>query len=104
MYIKNGSVLYARIDKKIGEKELTLQDFQDHLDYVKNIAKERYLLGGGFSNFDGGLILFEAENLEEAQKIAKNDPVIERGFYECEIFVWKLEVLSENNAKGRLCN
>lgn len=98
MNIKNGSVLYARIDKKIGEKELTPQDFQDHLNYVKNIAKERYLLGGGFSNLDGGMILFEAKSLEEAQKIAQNDPIMERGFYECEIFVWKLEVLSENNA------
>lgn len=97
MYIKKGSILYTRIDKPIGEKKPTFQDFQDHLNYVQNIAKERYLLGGGFSNSDGGLILFKAENFEEAQAIAQNDPIIERGFYECDIFEWKLEVLSENN-------
>lgn len=98
MHLKKGSILYVRIDYKVGEKVLTHQDFQDHLSYVKSVAEERYLLGGGFSNTDGGMILFEAENLNEAQRIAENDPIIERGIYRCEIFVWELEILSGDSA------
>lgn len=95
MNFKKGSKLYVRIDKA-DKKEMTQHDFQDHLDYVKNIAKERFLMGGGFSNTDGGMILCEAENLEEAQKIFYNDPIIERELYRCEVFEWDLFVLSED--------
>lgn len=93
MHLKKGSKLYVRIDKA-GEKVMAQQDFQDHLDYVKNLAKERFLLGGGFSNIDGGMILCEAESFEEAQEIFHNDPIIERGLYMCEVFEWDLVVLS----------
>ena len=96
MYLKKGSILYVRIDYKVEEKEMTQQDFQDHLTYVKNSAKERYLLGGGLENINGGMILFEAENLEEAQKIAHSDPIIERGIYKCDVYKWELVVLSKN--------
>lgn len=98
MNIKKGSTLYVRMDYKIGGKDLSNQDFQDHLSYVKSVARERYLLGGGFSNTDGGMIVFEAENFDEALKIATNDPIIERGIYRCEISVWELEVLSVDSA------
>ncbi len=94
--MREGNKLYVRIDYKIGEKDLSDQDFQDHLAYVKNVAGERYLMGGGFSNIDGGMILFDAGNFVEAQKIAQNDPIIVRGLYRCEIFEWELVVLSQS--------
>lgn len=97
MLIKKGSILYARVDSKVEGKELSKQDFQDHLNYVENIAKERYLLGGGFSNIDGGMLLYEAINIEEAQKVAQSDPIIERGIYQCDVYEWKLVILSENS-------
>jgi len=92
--LKKGSILYVRIDCKIGEKDVTNQDFEKHLTYIKNVAGERYCVGGGFSNTDGGMILFEAENFDEAQKIAHNDPIIKSGLYRCDIFEWELVVLS----------
>ncbi|MFZ2539360.1 MAG: YciI family protein [Oscillospiraceae bacterium] len=98
MQIKKDSILYARMDYRVVGKDLTDQDFQDHLSYVKSVARERYLLGGGFSNADGGMILFEAKNFDEAQNIANNDPIIERGIYRCEIFVWELKVLFEDSS------
>ncbi len=95
MHIKEGSKLYVRIDYKIGQKDLTNQDFQDHLSYVKNVAEERYLMGGGFSDNDGGMIIYGAENLDEAQGIAQNDPIIVREIYRCEVFEWELVVISQ---------
>ena len=88
--------LYVRVDSKIGEKSLTNQDYQDHLAYVENIAGERYLLGGGFLNADGGMLLFEAENLEDAQRVAFGDPIITKGYYRCDVFEWVLKILSAN--------
>jgi uncharacterized protein YciI len=96
MSMKKGSQLYVRIDYRVGEKFFSDQDFQDHLAYVENIAKERYLIGGGFSNTDGGMILFEAKNFEEAQKIALHDPLVVRGLYRYELFTWDLVVLSKD--------
>ena len=95
MELKKGAELFVRVDYKVGEKDMTQQDLDDHLAYVRNAAGERYFLGGGFSNTDGGMCLFEAANLEEARKFAQNDPIIEKGFYRYEIFEWKLMILSE---------
>ena len=96
MSMKKGSKLYVRIDYRIEGKSITDQDFQDHLAYVENVARERYFIGGGFSNADGGMIVLESKGIEEAQKIAQNDPIIERGLYRYELFEWDLVVLSEN--------
>jgi uncharacterized protein YciI len=93
--MKKGDKLYVRIDYRVGDKSLSDQDFRDHLAYVDNVARERFFIGGGFTNTDGGMILFEAEDYEEARKIAQNDPLMERGLYRYELFAWDLVVLSE---------
>lgn len=94
MSMKKGKRLYVRIDCRL-DGNFTEQDFQEHLVYVESVGCERYLIGGGFSNTDGGMILFEAEDYEEARKIAQNDPLMERGLYRYELFAWDLVVLSE---------
>ena len=91
-----GDKLYVRMDYRVEGKETTTQDFQDHLTYLKGVATERYFIGGGFSNAKGGMIVFRANNLDEAQKIAQKDPIIERGLYRVEIYEWDLLILSNN--------
>ena len=100
MNLKEGSVLYVRIDYKAGEKSETEQDAMDSMNYLQNIAKERYLVAGLFGDMetekiDRAMILFEAKDLEEAKKIANNDPIIERGFYRCQLYKWNVMLLSE---------
>jgi uncharacterized protein YciI len=95
MSMKKGNRLYVRIDYRL-DGNFTEQDFQEHLVYVESVACERYFIGGRFSNADGGMMIFEAESYEEAQKIAQKDPLIERGIYRYELFVWDLVVLSKN--------
>ena len=91
-----GDKLYVRMDYRVEGKETTTQDFQDHLTYLKGVAEERYFMGGGFSNANGGMIIFSADNLAEAQRIAQKDPIIERGLYRVEIYEWDLLILSNN--------
>ena len=96
MPLKKGDRLFVRIDYRLEGSGFTEGDIQDHLAYVGNIAGERYFAGGGFANADGGMALFQAENMEEARKIAENDPLMRRGLYRYEIYEWNLAVVSED--------
>ena len=94
MKLKKGSKLYVRVDKA-SKKKITQEDIKDHMDYVEGIAAERFFIGGGFANLNGGMILMEAKNIAEARKIFHDDPLIIKGFYNCEVYAWKLVVMSE---------
>lgn len=94
--MKKGDKLFVRIDYKNSEKEITTKDFQDHLEYLKGVAGERYFVGGGFANASGGMIMFKARNLEEAKIIAESDPIIERGLFRVEVYEWDLLILSDD--------
>lgn len=100
MNLKEGTALYARIDYKVEDKNETEQDGMDSVEYLQRIAAERTLIAGIFGdmeigNIDGAMILFEANDLEEAKKIAQGDPIIERGFYRCEVYKWNLMLSSD---------
>ena len=41
MSLKEGSVLFARIDYKIGDSQETEQDAIDSMEYLQKIARER---------------------------------------------------------------
>ena len=101
MNLKEGSVLYARIDYKIGDRQETEQDAMDSMEYLQKIAAERYLAAGVFGNMalgtmDGALVLFEAKDLAEAQNIANDDPIIQRGYYRCDVYQWNVMLLSKD--------
>lgn len=93
--VKKGDKLFVRIDYKNNEKKVDANDYKAHIDYLENIAAERFFIGGGFENEKGGMIIFKANNLREAKEITKNDPIIKRGFYTFKIYRWNLVLLSE---------
>ncbi|WP_238918621.1 YciI family protein [Clostridium sp. YIM B02555] len=93
--MKKGDKLFVRIDYKNNELETTSQDFQDHVEYLKGVAAERYFVGGGFNNATSGMIIFEAKDLEDAKLIAQKDPIIERNLYTTEVYEWELLILSD---------
>ncbi|QTA37910.1 hypothetical protein JYK00_09360 [Thermosipho ferrireducens] len=99
--MKKGDKLYVRVDYKVEGNNLSQNDLEDHYKYLKEIAAKRYLVGGGFLDRNGGMVLFEARNLKEAIEIADNDPLIERKFYTYELFEWKLTILSEEIQKDK---
>jgi uncharacterized protein YciI len=95
--MKKGDKLFVRVDYKNNEAGITSKDFQDHIEYLKGVATERYFVGGGFANASGGMIMFKAKDLEEAKIIAKKDPIIERGLFRVEVYEWDLLILSDNH-------
>lgn len=97
MQMNEQSVLYVRTDYKLDEREVTEEEAMASMEYLQQLASERYLLAGVFGNMeteeiDGAMILFEAKNLEEAQKISDADPIIKGGFYRYELKCWNLMV------------
>ena len=109
MDLKAGSVLYVRIDYKAGEREAAEQDALDSMAYLQSLAQERYLLVGLFGDFENmeacadcemsdtagvAMAIFEAKDLEEAKEISNKDPLIQRGFYRCEVQKWNLMITS----------
>jgi uncharacterized protein YciI len=48
-----------------------------HLDYVRRLHQEgKVLMVGPFADGKGGMVIYQADSLEEAQSLAENDPVI----------------------------
>lgn len=94
--MKKGDKLFVRFDHKVEENKSDLNDFNDHIDYLSKVASERYFIGGGFSNTPGGMIIYEAKDLEEAKEIADKDPLIKRNLYRYELFEWNLVILSDD--------
>lgn len=99
--MKKGDKLFVRIDYKIEGNKFGPTDFEDHLKYLKEVASKRYFIGGGFLDRDGGMIIFEAKDLEEAIKIADSDPIIKRKLYTYELFEWDLVILSDEVQKNK---
>lgn len=85
-----GKKYYVRIDEKQNTSEMTDEDFKAHFDYLKDRASEYNITGGGFVDGPGGMIIFEANSREDAEKLASEDPIIARGFYSYELREWQI--------------
>ena len=89
-----GNKYFVRTDYKVEGQKVTSEDFNDHLNYLKNVAKQTEFFGGGFKDNPGGMIIFAAKDLIEAQKIAEGDPLIKRGLYRYKLVEWEIVLSS----------
>lgn len=94
--MKIGNILYVRTDYKIDGAKVTKLDFEDHLRYLEGVAKERFFMGGGFTEKPGGMIIFEAKNIDEAKEISNGDPLISRNLYRYDLTEWEMVILSKH--------
>lgn len=93
-YDRNNEKLFVRIDTKVIGEELTENDFEKHKLYLDKLSSERYCKGGDFK-VSTGMIIFSASSYEEADFIAKNDPVIASGKFSYQLEEW--EVIKKSN-------
>lgn len=85
---------YIRIDQKLSEQPLIAADFEAHLKYLKGIAKECRFLGGGFENESGGMVVFQATDIQAAREICDKDPIIQSGAYTYTLKAWDVIINS----------
>lgn len=63
-----------------------------HLEFLARGREEGWvLMNGRFTNGSGGLIIYRAENEEEAVILVKQDPYISLGARNFEIYEWDME-------------
>ena len=52
-----------------------------HVQYLKKLDDSgKLLLCGPFTDYDGGMVVLECRNIEEARAFAESDPFIEEGY------------------------
>ncbi|PJJ27201.1 YciI family protein [Lacrimispora celerecrescens] len=84
--------IYLMSNVKPLHKELIMSHV-DHLKELKN--QDKLVFCGPFTDYPGGMVIFLAEDLAEATKIAKSDPFIASG---CKSFeIRTLEPANEEN-------
>ncbi|PPK76793.1 uncharacterized protein YciI [Lacrimispora xylanisolvens] len=78
------------------QKPLNEELIKEHVEHLKSLKSQgKLVLCGPFSDYPGGMVVYLADNLEEATSIAKSDPFISSG---CKTFeVRTLEVANEEN-------
>ena len=65
---------------------------QQHVDFLLQNEKEGKIFARGrFTEGKGGLVVYIAESLEEAAKIAESDPLVVSGARILELYEWEMK-------------
>lgn len=85
--------LFVKIEQGIVDKPTFDQHVPAHVDYVKDLIKKGHNAKSGYwGDLGGGMLLFEADNWEQAQQIVENDPLIKNGCVTYELHEWRIVV------------
>jgi len=84
---------FVKIEKGVVDKSTFDQFVPAHKIYVKNlISKGHQAKTGYWGDFGGGMMLFQAVNLEEARAIVAQDPLIQNGCVDYQLHEWCIVV------------
>ncbi len=80
---------FVKIEKGIVPKEIFDQYVPQHKEYVKELNNLGHEATTGYwKHSEGGMLLFQADSLEEAKKIVENDPLIKNNCVEYTLHQW----------------
>ncbi|MEM1370105.1 MAG: YciI family protein [Cyanobacteria bacterium P01_H01_bin.15] len=80
---------FVKIEKGIVDKLIFDQFVPAHLDYVKQlIAEGHHAKSGYWAEKGGGMLLFQATSIGEAQKIVDADPLVQNHCVTYELHEW----------------
>ncbi|MDJ0715974.1 MAG: YciI family protein [Prochloraceae cyanobacterium] len=84
---------FVKIEKGIVDKTTFDRYVPAHKAYVRDlIAKGHKARTGYWAKLGGGMLLFEASSMEEAQKIVRRDPLIINGCVKYQLHEWRVVV------------
>jgi uncharacterized protein YciI len=84
---------FVKLERGIVNKAVFDQFVPDHVTYVKDlIAKGHEAKTGYWAEFGGGMLLFQADSIEEARVIVAADPLIQNHCVEYELHEWRVVV------------
>ncbi|HEY9888720.1 MAG TPA: YciI family protein [Candidatus Obscuribacterales bacterium] len=84
---------FVKIEKGLIAKAAFDQHVPAHIAYVKALnAKGHQARTGYWAERGGGMLLFQAASLDEAQAIVQADPLVQHGCVEYELHEWRVVV------------
>jgi uncharacterized protein YciI len=82
--------LFVKIEHGIVEKAVFDKSVPAHIAYVRALrAGGRRAESGYWAERGGGMMIFEADSLEEARDIVENDPLVLDGCVEYQLHEWR---------------
>ena len=80
---------FVKIEKGTVEKPIFDSFVPEHKAYVQElIAKGHQARTGYWAEFGGGMMIFQAASMEEAQTIVAQDPLIKNGCVKYQLHEW----------------
>ncbi len=84
---------FVKIEEGIVDKPTFDRHVPAHKAYVQDlIAKGHHAKTGYWQRRAGGMLLFEAESMEEAQQIVAEDPLVKQGCVKYDLYQWCIVV------------
>jgi uncharacterized protein YciI len=84
---------FVKIEKGVVEKPIFDRFVSAHKVYVKAlIAQGHQAKSGYWAELGGGMLLFQAASLDEAEAIVAQDPLIQNGCVQYELHEWRVVV------------
>ncbi|BFM40407.1 YciI family protein [Synechocystis sp. LKSZ1] len=84
---------FVKIERGIVDKATFDQYVPAHKAYVQQLIQEGYQAKSGYwGDFGGGMLLFQANDLETAQAIVAKDPLIQNHCVTYELHEWRIVV------------
>ncbi len=84
---------FVKIESGIVNKKVFDQYVPDHKKYVQELIAQGYEAKTGYwGDYGGGMLLFKASSLEEAEAIVKKDPLIINNCVDYELHEWCIVV------------
>ncbi len=84
---------FAKIETGIVEKSIFDRYVPAHKAYVRDLIEKGHQARSGYwERRGGGMLLFQAESMEEAQAIVSRDPLVSNGCVEYELYRWCIVV------------
>jgi uncharacterized protein YciI len=84
---------FVKIEKGVVDKATFDQSVPAHKAFVETLIASGYQAKTGYwAERGGGMLLFQAANLQEAQAIVAQDPLIKNGCVVYELHEWRVVV------------
>ena len=82
---------FVKIEEGIVEKAVFDQYVPAHKAYVRDLsAKGHQARSGYWARRGGGMMLFEAASMDEAQSIVAEDPLVKNGCVNYRLYEWRV--------------
>ena len=84
---------FVKIEEGIVEKAIFDRHVPAHKDYVRTLIDHGHQAKSGYWGcYGGGMLLFQAASMAEAEAIVAEDPLIVNGCVQYQLYEWRIVV------------